>query len=109
MSQALTRAGDTKPSDAPAVRWRPPPLFLEPLVSRIDNQFKRAGELAPGHGKIDLFGYLQPDRMGGAIDYSRRITTSLSAFGQGWAGMARDPFDRWQADYGALGGMRFQW
>ncbi len=37
------------------------------------------------------------------------VHTSLSAFGQGWAGMARDPFDRWQADYGALGGVRFQW
>jgi len=47
--------------------------------------------------------------MGGAVDYSHRITKSLSAFGQGWAGMAREPFDRWQADYGALGGVRFQW
>ena len=37
------------------------------------------------------------------------ITKSLSAFGQGWAGVARDPFDRWQTDYGALGGVRFRW
>ena len=55
-----------------------------------------------------VFGYLQPDRMGGAVDYSHRITKSLSAFGQGWAGVARDPFDRWQTDYGALGGVRFR-
>ena len=52
---------------------------------------------------------LQPDRMGGAVDYSHRLTRSLSAFGQGWAGVARDPFDRWQTDYGALGGVRFRW
>ena len=109
MSEELARAGDAQPPAAPQVPWRPPPLFLDPLVSRVDDQFRRAGELEPGHGKIDLFGYLQPDRMGGALDYSHRITKSLSAFGQGWAGVARDPFDRWQADYGALGGVRFQW
>ena len=82
---------------------------VDPLVSRVNDQFRRAGELEPGHGKIDLFGYLQPDRMGGAVDYSHRIAKTLSAFGQGWAGMARDPFDRWQADYGALGGLRLSW
>lgn len=109
MSEALARAGEVKPPEASSVPWRPLPLFLDPLVSRVDDQFRRAGELEPGHGKIDLFGYLQPDRMGGAVDYSHRITKSLSAFGQGWAGVARDPFDRWQTDYGALGGMRFQW
>ncbi len=109
MSETLARAGEAKPPDAPPAQWRPPPLFLDPLVSRVDDQFRRAGELQPGHGRIDLFGYLQPDRMGGAVDYSHRITKSLSAFGQGWAGVARDPFDRWQTDYGALGGMRLQW
>lgn len=109
MSETLVRAGDTRVPDAPAVKWRPTPLFLDPLVSRVDDQLRRAGALAPGHGKIDLFGYLQPDRLGGALDYSHRITESLSAFGQGWAGLARDPFDRWQADYGALGGVRLQW
>jgi hypothetical protein len=109
VSTELAPAGTVKASAAPAMPWRPPPLFLDPLVSRVDDQFRRAGELDPGHGKVDLFGYLQPDRVGGAVDYSHRITKSLSAFGQGWAGLARDPFDRWQADYGALGGVRFQW
>ena len=109
MSDALAGAGDEKLPETSEMPRRPPPLFLDPLVSRVDDQFHRAGELKPGHGKIDLFGYLQPDRMGGAVDYSHRITSSLSAFGQGWAGVARDPFDRWQTDYGALGGVRFQW
>jgi hypothetical protein len=109
VSQPLASAGSANPTAAPAAPWRPPPLFLDPLVSRIDDQFRRAGELKPGHGKVDLFGYLQLDRMGGALDYSHRITESLFAFGQGWAGVARDPFDRWQTDYGALGGVRFQW
>jgi hypothetical protein len=25
---------------------------------------------------------------------------------QGWGGVAKDPFGRWQPDYGALGGLR---
>jgi len=108
VSDPLARAGEMPPSDAP-MAWRPPPLFLDPLVSRVDDQLRRAGELQPGHGKIDLFGCLQPSRVGGAVDYSHRLTESLSAFGQGWAGLARDPFDRWQTDYGALGGVRFTW
>jgi hypothetical protein len=107
--EAISRAGDQQAVATPSTPWRPPPLFLDPLVSRVDDQFRRAGEFKPGHGKIDLFGYLQPDRMGGAVDYSHRITESLSAFGQGWAGVARDSLDRWQTDYGALGGVRFQW
>ena len=109
MSQPLAPAGGASPPAVAAAPWRPSPLFLDPLVSRVDDQLRRAGEVKPGHGKVDLFGYLQPDRMGGAVDYSHRITESLSAFGQGWAGVARDPFDRWQTDYGALGGVRFQW
>ncbi len=109
MSTELPRAGEVKAPEAPTVPWRPAPLFLDPLVSRVDDQFRGAGEFEPGHGKIDLFGYLQPDRKGGAVDYSHRITKSLSAFAQGWAGVASDPFDRWKADYGALGGVRFQW
>ena len=57
VSEPLTRAGATSPTDAPVVPWRPQPLFLDPLVSRVDDQFRRASELEPGHGKVDLFGY----------------------------------------------------
>lgn len=89
--------------------WQPTPLFADALVSRVDEQFRRADELKPGHGKIDLFGYLHPSRMGGAVDYTQRLTPALSAFGQGWAGLAKNPWGAWQRDYGALGGIRFQW
>ena len=109
MSEELARTGDAKPPETPQMPWRPPPLFLDPLVSRVDDQFRRAGELEPGHGKIDLFSYLQPGRLGGAVDYSHRITSSLSAFGQGWAGAERDTMDKWRTGYGVMGGARWAW
>jgi hypothetical protein len=69
----------------------------------------RAGEFQPGHGNLELYGYVTPDAAGGGLDYAHRITGGLSAFAKGWGGMARDPFGHWEPDYGALGGLRWRW
>jgi uncharacterized protein YukE len=52
---------------------------------------------------------LKPDAAGGALDYAHRINESMSAFAQGWGGVAKDPFGKWQRDFGAVGGLRWQW
>jgi hypothetical protein len=70
---------------------------------------KAAGDFAPGHGKVDLFGLAERVRLGGALNYSHRLGRNVSAFAQGWAGTERDALDRWRADYGALGGLRWTW
>lgn len=69
----------------------------------------RAASLAPGHGRADLFGFLEPTRLGGAVDYTHRITPALSAFAQGWAGAERDEYDRWRTGYGVYAGLRLVW
>jgi hypothetical protein len=65
--------------------------------------------LEPGHGKLDLFGFAERDRLGGALDYSHRIGRNVSAFAQGWAGTERDALNGWRWGYGALGGLRARW
>jgi len=65
--------------------------------------------LPAGSGRLDLFGYVEKDKLGGALDYRHHLTEGLSAFAQGWAGAQRDALDRWRTDYGALAGLRFQW
>jgi hypothetical protein len=57
----------------------------------------------------ELFGFVERDRLGGGLDYAYRLTPALSAFARGWAGAERDALDRWQAGYGALAGLRWQW
>jgi hypothetical protein len=39
---------------------------------------------------VELFGFAERDRVGGAIDYAHRLTPALSAFAQGWAGAERN-------------------
>jgi hypothetical protein len=68
----------------------------------------RAASLAPGHGRAELFGFAERDRLGGAIDSSYRISRGLSAFAQGWAGAERDATGRWRTGSGALGGLRLR-
>lgn len=52
---------------------------------------------------------MRPDEVGGAIDYAHRITGDLSAFARGWGGGRRDTSGTWRRDYGALGGLRWEW
>jgi len=52
---------------------------------------------------------VKPDAAGGGLDYAHRITPGLSAFAKGWGGVAKNPFGRWQPDYGALGGLHWRW
>ena len=75
----------------------------------MNRGLEQAGKYKPGHGHLNLYGYLKPDAAGGALDYAHRINESMSAFAQGWGGVAKDPFGNWQRDFGALGGLRWQW
>jgi hypothetical protein len=106
VSDGLARAGEAEEQDSA----RPPrPFVLDPAIPRraIDG-LTRAEEHAPDHGQIDLFAFAERDRLGGALDYSHRISRGVSAFAQGWAGAERDAFDRWRTGFGALGGLRFR-
>ena len=69
----------------------------------------RASALPPGSGHLDLFGFVEKDRLGGALEYQHHIAQGLAAFAQGWAGAQRDALDAWRTDYGALAGLRWSW
>jgi hypothetical protein len=75
----------------------------------VGEALDRAASLAPGHGRVDLLGFVEPGRLGGRVDYAHRLTPALSAFAQGWAGAERDAMDRWHTGYGAMGGLRLVW
>ncbi len=65
--------------------------------------------MRPGAGRLEVFGVVEPDRLGGTVDYSGHPARGLSAFAHGWAGAERDALDRWRAGYGAVGGVRWTW
>ena len=67
----------------------------------------RAASLSPGSGRVELLGYATLERMGAALDYEQRFKSGLSTFAQAWAGAERS--ERWRADAGVLGGLRFRW
>jgi len=52
---------------------------------------------------------VRPDAAGGSLDYAHHITSGMSAFARGWGGTRRDPLRGWQPDYGAMGGLRWEW
>jgi hypothetical protein len=103
VSPGLARAGDQE-QPRPAA----PRILDADMVRRAAEGLARAEEHRPGHGKVDLFAFAERDRLGGAVDYSHRISGGVSAFAQGWAGAERDAFDRWRTGYGALGGLRLR-
>jgi hypothetical protein len=104
VSNPLASAGVSEM--APAA-WSFSPI--DPLASRLSEGLGRASGYAPGHGKLDLFGFAEPWRYGGGADYAHRLTPGWSAFAQGWAGAQRDASRGWHPGYGALGGLRFEW
>ena len=67
------------------------------------------GAISPGSGRLDAYGYVNSDDAGGALDYAHRITDGLSVFARGWGGGRRDGAGLWRTDYGAQGGLRWQW
>lgn len=49
-----------------------------------------------------------PDSLAARLDYQHRLTSQLSAFGEGWAGVANHG-GQWGRDVGALLGLRYRW
>lgn len=64
-----------------------------------------AGKLEPGHGSLDLFGYLDREGAGGALEYKHHILEGMSAFARGFV---EKRFDGTPIDYGALAGLRWR-
>jgi len=106
VSDELAPAGEAEEQEPP--RPTTPFVFDPAITRRAIEGLTRAEEHEPGHGKIDLFAFAERDRLGGALDYSHRISRDVSAFAHGWAGAERDAFDRWRTGYGALGGLRLR-
>jgi len=65
---------------------------------------KRASDNKPGHGSLDLFGYLESERKGVGAEVRHAITPHLSVFGRGQIGVKND-----KPDNSIMGGVRIGW
>lgn len=82
------------------------------MAVEVNAGLARAEALAPGHGQVDLLGYLRGSltagEAGGAVEAAARISEGWSAFGRGYAGWEWDDAGRRSA-FGAVGGLRWRW
>lgn len=68
-----------------------------------------ARRMQPGQGSLTLTGTATPDRLAAELEYKHRVTPSMAAFAQGWAGAIRGAGNGWQPDYGVGAGVSFDW
>lgn len=69
-----------------------------------------AESLPVGSGLFELRGVLKPNAAGVAAEYQHHISTNVSAFGMGYAGMVLDARSRaWTPEMAAMGGVRIRW
>ncbi len=66
----------------------------------------RASELEPGHGQLDLRGYVTPIAVGASLDLEARINNAMAGYATAWA-----EYDRRlrELGYGAGLGLTLRW
>jgi hypothetical protein len=75
-------------------------------LTHVAAALDEAERLDPGSGRLDLRGYVTPEKAGVSLDLEARINRALSGYGTAWVEADR----AWRSlDYGAAAGLRLRW